>query len=130
MMKQLMTGIYAKLSGSSLASKLTGGLHNSNIPAGTSFPYADFKLISTTRIKSNSSTAKEFLIRFNIFSESSTSDEALDIADLVTALYDESTLTVSGATFQMMSLDTEVMPQTGEKGIFQVSQSYRVLISV
>lgn len=101
-MKPLFAAIYTKFTGSALATALTGGLHNTQAPLGTSFPFGVMTLVSDVHEWDFVDEYESSRIQFDIYSDAASPGAALDAAALLWTLFDDCALTISGYTHLYM----------------------------
>jgi len=128
-MKALFRGIYTAFDNNeALKAALTGGLHKVKAKQGAVCPYAVFTMVDRVPANTLDETYEEFMVQFNIFSESDTADAVCDLFELLDAVYENGTLTVDGYTFNYMRRRLSVMPPSDVEGVFQYTARYEVLI--
>ena len=110
-MKALRNAIYAKCAGSALDTLINGQIFYGKAPTGTRYPYVVFSRVSAVDDKTFDKEYDNALIQFSVFSaNSSSSNEAHDIAEVVKALYNKCTLSISGKTLIAMEKMNDVGP--------------------
>ena len=98
-MNSLFKGIYLKFTESTgLGVTLTGGLHNTEVPQNTTYPYAAFYLISNVPHWTFDATMENSVIQFSIFDDDSNVNNIGDLYTELTELYDDTTLTLENYT--------------------------------
>lgn len=102
-MKNLTTALFSKLSGSSLDTLIGGRMFKGNAYDGTEYPYVVFMVISDVQSDTFKSSLDDVLIQFSIFSDDSSSGEIENIYAALKSLYDNATLTITGATLCMIA---------------------------
>ena len=101
MIADIMKGIKTKYTGSALATALTGGIHDTQAPEGTAFPYAVVQAFAMTD-ETYTEKVEFYRIQFNIITNNlnksavTTGLNALESA--LRTLFDNTKLTVSGWT--------------------------------
>ena len=101
-MKDLLTAIYGKISGSALSSDVGGRVYLDQAPDNTEFPYIIFFIVSGVKNKTFSEIYTDALIQFSIFSASSGAAEITTAYNDLVALFDECALTIEGSTLVWM----------------------------
>lgn len=71
-------------------------------PAGTPFPFVVFSVISDIQADTFKDKFDDVLIQFSLFSSSSSTTEIEDMYDHLKTLYDDCSLTPTGATVCLM----------------------------
>lgn len=97
-MKALSTGIFTKFTGSALSTALGGRMYKQRAPENTTYPYCVYYIIVSTPDNTFTENLEDVLVQFSLFSSASSSDEIGTLLDTLTALYDDCTLTITGAT--------------------------------
>ena len=135
-MKDLTTGIYGKISGSSFSSDIGGRLYKGQAPDGATYPYAVYLLVSAVPDLTFTSKYEDVVIQFSLFSTASGSTEIEDMYTHLTALYDECTLSITGETliwmvreFANLSIEEHTTP-TGTQRVWAYHVRYRVIVKV
>ena len=99
-MNDLFKGIYSKYKSSTgagtLYADLTGGLHNTEAPQNTNYPYAVFYLISNIPHWTFDATMENSIVQFSIFDDNSSVGNIGDIYKELTDLYDWVDLSSTG----------------------------------
>lgn len=116
-MNALFTGIYAKLAGSDLNTAIGGRLYLNIAPQRVSYPYVVYSMVSSMLGWDFAHEQDEFILQFNIYSQSKSSSEAGTILGHLKTLYDDCSLTVAGYTHYFMQreqvislLETDIDP--------------------
>ena len=101
MISDIMKGIKTKYTGSALAGVLTGGIWDTQAPEGTAFPYAVVQAFGMTD-ETYTEKVEFYRIQFNLITNNlnkSASSVGLNaLESTLRALFDNTTLTVSGWT--------------------------------
>jgi len=98
-MKNLLTAIMSKLTGSSVNTDVGGRIYLDQAPAGTqTFPYVVFFVVSGYQNDTFKHKIDEFLLQVSIFSASLGITEISGIYDHLKTALDDVSLTVSGET--------------------------------
>lgn len=107
-MKNLTTAIYGKLSGSDFSSDISGRLYKGRAPQGTEYPYAVFFMVTNRPEKTFTEDYEDSVIQFSLFSSASGTTEIENMYTHLKALYDECSLSITGATLVWMKRDNAV----------------------
>lgn len=107
-MINLTKAIYAKLSGSSLSTAIGGRLYKGRAPQGTSYPYVVYFMVTNTPDYTFSEDFENCTIQFSIFSSASGTTEIENIYTYLKALYDECSLSITGAKLVWMKRSNAV----------------------
>lgn len=109
-----------------LRALLIGGLWNVEAPKGTSFPYATFDLITDTpnHFASGKNFIEDCLIQFNIFSDTVSAKELLDIFDALIACFDFENITITN--YVVRSCVRENAVKLKVDNIWQMNVRYRL----
>jgi len=94
--KNLLTAITTKTSGSALSTAVGGRIFLDQAPAKVIFPYIVWFIVTSNPEKTFTEDFENILIQFSIFSTASSAAEIADIYAALDALYDECTLTITG----------------------------------
>lgn len=132
-MKPLTDAIFAKLSGSTLATLIGDRLFKGEAPAGTPFPYVVFFVVSDYPEYPGGKTIERVLLQFSIFSAASGPSEAESILSALRTLYDDVVLTITGYTsifFIRGNLTTmrDEVTSNGTVGVWHYAQEYEIQI--
>jgi hypothetical protein len=102
-MKNFLTAIFGKTSGSALSSDVGGRIYLDEAPAGCEFPYVVFQVVSGNPDNVFAKKGKDVLIQFSLFSTSKGATEITTMyADLI-ALYDECSMTITSNNLVLMA---------------------------
>ena len=127
-MNDLFKGIYAKYKSStgvgSLYVDLTGGLHNTEAPQNTNYPYAIFYLISNIPHWTFDTTMENSIVQFSIFDDNSSVGNIGDIYKELTDLYDWTDLTSTGYYSIFLKRESSNLQKNEE--IWHYSVDYRI----
>lgn len=129
-MKNLTTGIYAKLAGSTLSTAIGGRLYKGEAPEGAEFPYVVYFVVYDIPEYPGGKTIEKVMIQFSIFSNASGTTEIEDILTNLRSLYDDCTLTITSNTqiyFIRENLATfrdEITTVNGTVGVWHYAQEY------
>jgi hypothetical protein len=107
-LKSLTTAIYAKASGSNFMTALGSRLYKGRAPEGASYPYAVFFFVSNIPQLTFSEDYEDVIMQFSLFSITSGTTEIENLYTYLKALYDECSLTITGATLIWMKRDNAV----------------------
>lgn len=132
-MKNLTTAIYGKLSGSALETAIGGQLFKGRASDGTNYPYIVFFVVSNTPEKTFSEDYENVIIQFSLFSSASGTTEIENMYMHLKALYDECSLSITGATLIWMKRDNAVFlvedhtTPSGTARVFAYHVDYSIL---
>jgi hypothetical protein len=128
-MTELETAIWnAYNSDAALKAILTGGLHNTVAKQGTQEPYGIFQIISGVPRYTFSHTNEDFILQFRIRSKiSDSSAELNNIREVLTNLYDNLVLALTGYTSNMMKRNVSTKSQDDD-GIWVYMIQYTIEI--
>ena len=131
-MNDLFKGIYSKYKSSTgagtLYADLTGGLHNTEAPQNTNYPYAIFYLISNIPHWTFDATMENSIVQFSIFDDNSSVGNIGDIYKELTDLYDWTGLTVDN--YSHVYLKRESSNLIKNEDIWQYVVDYRCEIQL
>ena len=137
MIENFSTGFYNKLvGGTALQTKLTGSssdkkIYNTLAPQSAILPYLTFGVLTDTPegIFGNLSKIESMTFWLNVFSSTSPVN-CLQIADLVAALMDDATLSISNYSFMVCKREyTGNLAYDLTNGVYQIPMRYRILAS-
>jgi hypothetical protein len=97
-MLNLTTGIYSKAAGTTLMTYIGSRLYKGRAPAEVAYPYVVYSLISDVPEYTFSEEYERALVQFSLYSIASGTTEIETIFTYLTAVYDESVLTITDAT--------------------------------
>lgn len=135
-MKNLTTAIYSKASGSSFMTALGSRLYKGRAPQGTTYPFAVFFVVSNTPQKTFSEDYENVIVQFSLFSSVSGTTEIENLYTYLKVLYDECSLTITGATLVWMKRNNAVFlvedhtTPTGTAQVFAYHVDYSILESL
>jgi len=101
-MKNLTTAIYSKLSGSNLSTAIGSRMYKGRAPHEATYPYVVFFVVTNSPEKTFSEDYENTVLQFSIFSTASGTTEIENIYTYLKALYDECSLSITGATLVWM----------------------------
>lgn len=101
-MNNLLTAIYGKFAGSALSTAVGGRIFLDQAPDNCEFPYIVFFIVSANQEKTFTENMTNTLIQFSLFSASESAVEITGMYANLTALLDECSLTITGATLVWM----------------------------
>lgn len=128
MIDAILTGIFTKFTGSTLATALSNRMYSRYAPQNTAFPYC---IVDTPTISSDemfTEQIEDIDVLFNLFSKSTSEVEITGLFSKLISLYDNCTLSVSGYTHLFMQRDIIRSLSDPELGIRQYSIIYNVEI--
>jgi hypothetical protein len=101
-MNALLTALMTKTSGSALSTDVGGRIYLDRAPAGVSFPYVVFFIVSNVPEKTFSEVYENVIVQFSLFSSSQSAIEITYMHSHLKALFDECSMTISGSTLVWM----------------------------
>jgi len=113
-MIELSKAIYSKISGSSFSTAIGGRFFEDEAPEGADYPYAIYKIVSSTPDYVFAGKHEDYLVQFSMFSTASGSTEIKTITEYLKTLFDECSLTITGLTLLYMGWQNTVGPSTEE----------------
>ena len=132
-MQALMNGIYSKFTSStgagSLHADLSGQLRPYEAEQDDTFPYGVYYLISNVPAWTFDHDFEEYIIQFNIFDDDSSATDINTAYSALIALFDDTTLTVTGYTHVYMKRELSMLTREGEeRGVWNYMVQYRVYL--
>lgn len=133
-MKNLSTAIFGKLSGSLLDTDIGGRLFKGQAPDAAEFPYVVYQIVSDVPDDVFAKKGESVLIQFSLFSSASGSTEIEDMYSHLKTLYDDCSMTITGATlawFHRVSATLMVEEYTttaGTQKVWHYAVDYEVTI--
>lgn len=118
-MKNLLTAIMTKFSGSAFSTDVAGRIYLDEARQGTDFPYAVIKIISSNPDNVFQKKGKDTLIQFSLFSTSEGATEITTMYNDLLSLLDECSMTITSnnlVTFEFSNLVTMVDEITTPSG--------------
>lgn len=135
-MKNLTTAIFSKMTSSTdLYADIGGRLYKGRAPEGAAYPYIVYMVVSDMPWKTFSEDYEDVLIQFSLFSISPSSTEVEDMFTHLKSLYDECSLSITGATLVWMKRQNAILmvedhtTPTGTQQAWHYSVEYEVLTS-
>ena len=134
-MKPLFTGLMtyfnAVQTAGSFYAGVSGRLYNTFAPQPTAYPYAVFFLVADMPEHRFGGEVEEYItIQFNIFSDANSGVEVNDLFTKLKARFDNCTLTVSGYRHIEFTRGLSMLIRDEERGVWQYSIEYDVLIEL
>lgn len=132
-MKNLTTAIYSKLSGSTLTSLIGGRLYKGRAPENVQYPYAVFFVVVDTQADTFKDKHDDVIIQFSLFSSASSTTEIEGIYAALKSLYDDATLSITGATQALIHrisatfMSEEHTTRDGLQEIWHYSVDYHIV---
>jgi len=108
-MKNLLTALATKISGSDLSTDVGGRIYLDEYPldeAPPTFPYIIYSIVSGVPNKTFTEIYTDTSIQFSLFSSSSSADEITTMYANLKALLDEGDLTITGSSLVWMREET------------------------
>ena len=94
-MKNILTAIYSKFSGSELSSYVGGRIYLDQAPDNCEFPYVVYFVVSSTPDDVFCQKGKQTLIQFSLFSANTSAVEVADLYDSLRTLFDDAFIEIS-----------------------------------
>jgi hypothetical protein len=128
MIDAILTGVFTKFTGSTLATALTNRMYSRYAPQNTVFPYAVVDATSGIADWTFNEDVENFDILFNLFSKSTSETEITGLYGKLITLYDHCKLTITGYTHVYMQRELTRSLSDPELGIRQQSVIYNLEI--
>ena len=122
-MKNILTAIYSKFTGSDLSSYVGGRIYLDQAPESCEFPYAVYFVVSSVPDDVFGKKGQQTLIQFSLFSANPSAVEISTMHQYLKALFNECSLTITGNTLALMhevNLTTMVDEITTAEGVQNV----------
>ena len=122
-MKNILTAIYSKFTGSELSSDVGGRIYLDQAPDNCQFPYVVYSVISVTPDDVFAKKGKQSLIQFSLFSANPSAVEITDMHGHLKTLFDDCSMTITSNTLLWMhevNLTTMVEDITVGEGVQSV----------
>lgn len=135
-MKNILTAIYSKFSGSELSSYVGGRIYLDQAPDNCEFPYVVYFVVSSTPDDAFVKKGQQTLIQFSLFSANPSAVEISTMHGYLKALFDDCSLTITNNTLAWMheiNLTTMVEDITAGDGVQSVKHwaaDYEVVTQV
>lgn len=128
MIDAVLTGLFTKFTGSTLATSVTNRMYSRYAPQNTAFPFATIDIQSGIADWTFSESIEDFDIIFNLYSKSTSESEITTLFKNLCSLYDHCKLTITGYTHVWMQRDIVKGMSDPELGIRQLSVIYNLKI--
>jgi hypothetical protein len=122
-MKNILTAIYGKFTGSELSSDVGGRIFLDQAPDNCEFPYVVYSVVSVIPDDVFGKKGKQSLIQFSLFSANPSAVEITDMHTDLKALFDDCSMTITSNTLLWMhevNLTTMVEDITVGEGVQSV----------
>jgi len=122
-MKNILTAIYSKFTGSELSSDVGGRIYLDQAPDNCQFPYVVYSVISVTPDDVFAKKGKQSLAQFSLFSANPSAVEISTMHGYLKALFDDCSMTITSNTLLWMhevNLTTMVEDITVGEGVQSV----------
>ena len=122
-MKNILTAIFSKFSGSELSSDVGGRIFLDQAPDNCEFPYVVYSVVSVIPDDVFGKKGKQSLIQFSLFSANPSAVEITDMHTDLKALFDDCSMTITSNTLLWMhevNLTTMVEDITVGEGVQSV----------
>jgi len=93
-LKNLLTSIYSKFSGSAFSTDVGGRIYLDEAPSGCEFPYCVYSIVSGVPDDVFNKKGRDVLIQFSLFSSSSGATEITTMYNDLHSLLDDQSLTI------------------------------------
>ena len=101
-MKNILTAIYGKFTGSELSSDVGGRIFLDQAPDNCEFPYVVYSVVSVIPDDVFGKKGKQSLIQFSLFSANPSAVEITDMHTDLKALFDDCSMTITSNTLLWM----------------------------
>jgi len=125
-MKTVFDALYSKISGSALSTAIGGRWYPIEAPVGAAVPLCVVSIISALNDHGMQLTFVDLLIEISVVADDVTSMHT--VAELVYALFDNSTLTGLSGYEQVGPMDRENGQPMIEDGIYRYIIEYRLML--
>ena len=122
-MKNILTAIYSKFTGSDLSSYVGGRIYLDQAPESCEFPYVVYSVVSVIPDDVFAKKGKHTLIQFSLFSSNPSAVEISTMHGYLKALFDDCSMTITSNTLLWMhevNLTTMVEDITVGEGVQSV----------
>lgn len=133
-MKNLFIAIKSKITGSTLDRLVGGRAFAGRAPQKTAYPYLVFFAVSDVQQDTFKNKMDDIIIQFSLFSSVSSPGEIEDIYDALETLFDDATMTITGATQCLLfrentlRLSEEITTPTGTSEVWHTAVDYKIII--
>ena len=128
MIDAILSGIFTKFTGSTLATAVSNRMYSRYAPQNTAFPFATVDVTSGDADWTFTEAIEDFDVIFNLYSKSTSESEITDLFKKLSSLYDHCKLTVTGYTHVWMQRDITRSLSDPELGIRQYAVIYNLKI--
>ncbi len=123
-MKALFDAIFARTAATPLSTTITG-LHNTEAPPKSVFPYAVVQLVTGITAEFTSlGFTESYLVQFNLFDDAPDMGRLLDTFAALTAAFDLATFAVDG--YVLLDCVRQSTLQTRVEGVWMINVVYRI----
>lgn len=122
-MKNILTAIYSKFTGSDLSSYVGGRIYLDQAPESCEFPYVVYSVVSVIPDDVFAKKGKQSLVQFSLFSANPSAVEISTMHGYLKALFDDCSMTITSNTLLWMhevNLTTMVEDITVGEGVQSV----------
>ena len=122
-MKNILTAIYSKFTGSDLSSYVGGRIYLDQAPESCEFPYVVYSVVSVIPDGVFAKKGKQSLVQFSLFSANPSAVEISTMHGYLKALFDDCSMTITSNTLLWMhevNLTTMVEDITVGEGVQSV----------
>lgn len=130
MIEDLFTGIFNKENAISndFKTAIGGRFHNHIAPQGQTYPYSVYFLVVDEPVYTYNTEMESSLVQFDIFDNSNSAVTVLDAQTKLWALFDLTTLTVTGYTSVIMKRVAHRLIREDEPALWHSSTDYEILL--
>ena len=135
-MKNLLTALMTKFSGSAFSTDVAGRIYLDETPAGAEFPYCVFFIVAGTPEKTFTERFTDTLIQFSLFSTSKGVTEISTMYADLKAILEECSLSITGSTLVwcreqgMTTMNEEITTPTGTATVKHWAVEYEIRTSL
>lgn len=104
-MKNTLTALYSKFSGSAFSTDVNGRIYIDQAPHGVEFPYCVYFVVSGIPDNVFAKKGKEITVQFSLFSSSKGETEITTMFNDLLSLLDEATFSITGHTLAKCEFD-------------------------
>jgi hypothetical protein len=132
-LKNLLTAIYGKFSGSLLSTDVSGRIYLDEAPEGTAFPYLVYRIVSSSSEDNFDEYIDNTLIQFSLFSEKPGALEISTMYGHLKTLFDDASLTITSTIHLWMvrqnltTMIDDITTPSGTVGVKHWAVDYSIL---
>ena len=135
-MKNILTAIYGKFTGSELSSDVGGRIFLDQAPEGCEFPYVVYFVVASTPDDVFAKKGRQTLIQFSLFSVNPSAVEISTMHGHLNALFDDCSMTITSNTLAWMheqnltTMTEEITVGEGVQSVKHWAADYEVVTEV